>query len=157
MDDDFIDSLTAEAFDLGLVNTKGLAPRSPVVSSSTASSSSVAVPGPGLADIAELLKKEFNMTEPGMATATIATVVQRACIELEVPNGGHGLSLLAKARACWQMLGSPPLAIAPSMTTTTTTTLPSSFDPGFAVGGSNNPSLGAPRTSHDQPPFHRSR
>ena len=56
---------------------------------------------PSLTEIAQLLKVELNLP----AETTTATAVERACADLEVQMAG--LSLLAKAHACWQILGSP--------------------------------------------------
>ena len=56
---------------------------------------------PSLLEITELLRKQLDLP----MEASAAAVVQRACTELEVPT--QGLSLLGKARACWEQMGVP--------------------------------------------------
>ena len=74
---------------------------------------------PSLPDIAAFLRGELNMREPSMANGTTSSIIERACMELEISP--QGKTLLAQARACWQALGAPPLGVfspPPPMSTT---------------------------------------
>ena len=65
------------------------------------------VMAPTLAQIVEVCRKEFNLP----ADTTVMTAVSRACAELELNQ--TGLSLIARAKQCWEILGpatSPALA-----------------------------------------------
>ena len=57
--------------------------------------------GPSLPEIATILKQELNLPPE----ATTATVINEACRDLEVEM--EGLSLVAKARECWVVMGKP--------------------------------------------------
>ena len=61
--------------------------------------------GPSLLEITELLRKQLDLP----TDASAATVVQSACKELEVPT--QGLTLLGKARACWEQMGAPDVQL----------------------------------------------
>ena len=77
---------------------------------------------PSLPDMVAFLEEQFNMRGPGMANATTSTVIQRACMELEIPS--QGMTLLAQARACWKALGAPPLGGFPPSPPPNTTLMP---------------------------------
>jgi hypothetical protein len=64
-------------------------------------------PQPSLPAVINYLRTQLNLP----LETTQATVIERACLDLEVETEGR--TLLGKAMACWQMFGAPPLSAAP--------------------------------------------